>query len=43
MPLFGSSKKSPVELVKNLQDSLQVLEKEPAGSKKSDKVSSILN
>lgn len=37
MPLFGSSKKSPSELVKNLHDSLQVVDKEPTGSKKSDK------
>lgn len=37
MPLFGSSKKSPSELVKNVQDSLQVVDKEPPGSKKSDK------
>jgi len=43
MPLFGSSKKSPSELVKNLHDSLQVVDKEPTGSKKSDKVSSFLN
>jgi len=43
MPLFGSSKKSPAELVKNLRDSLEVLENEPTGSKKSDKVSSFLN
>ncbi|KAJ7376988.1 Calcium-binding protein 39-like [Desmophyllum pertusum] len=37
MPLFGSSKKSPVEMVKNIQESLQVLEKESSGGKKSDK------
>lgn len=37
MPLFGSSKKSPAELIKSLQDSLKVLEKDSAGSKKSDK------
>ena len=42
MPLFGSSKKSPAELVKNIQESIQVLEKEPVGSKKCEKVSSIL-
>ena len=42
MPLFGSSKKSPPEVVKNLQDALSVLEKEAAGSKKSEKVSSCL-
>ncbi|KAL9963438.1 hypothetical protein ACROYT_G026949 [Oculina patagonica] len=37
MPLFGSSKKSPSELVKNAQDCIAVLDKEPAGTKKSDK------
>ena len=42
MPLFGSSKKSPVEMVKNIQESLQVLEKESSGGKKSDKVSTFL-
>ena len=38
MPLFGSSKKNPAEMVKVIQDSIQVLEKESSG-KKSDKVS----
>ncbi|XP_020904274.1 calcium-binding protein 39 [Exaiptasia diaphana] len=37
MPLFGSSKKSPVELVKIATDALNTLEKEPQGSKKAEK------
>lgn len=39
MPLFGSSKKSPVELVKIATDAILTLEKEPQGSKKAEKVS----
>ena len=39
MPLFGSSKKNPAEIVKILCDALQVLEKETVSSKKTDKVS----
>ena len=38
MPLFGSSKKSPTEIVKIVKDSFAVLDKDDAG-KKSDKVS----
>ena len=42
MPLFGSSKKNPVEIVKNARDAFMVLEKEEHG-KKSEKVITILN
>ena len=37
MPLFGSSKKNPAEIAKNLRDSLLILEKDEQG-KKSEKV-----
>ncbi|EDO40951.1 predicted protein [Nematostella vectensis] len=37
MPLFGSSKKSPAEVVKNTTDALNALNKEPQGSKKAEK------
>ncbi|XP_031557489.1 calcium-binding protein 39-like [Actinia tenebrosa] len=37
MPLFGSSKKSPQEVVKSTREALTVLEKEPPGSKKAEK------
>ena len=42
MPLFGSSKKSPAELVKIANDDLQVIENESTGSRKYDKVSYLL-
>jgi len=38
MPLFGSSKKSPVEVVKSARDALATIDKEPPGSKKAEKV-----
>lgn len=37
MPLFGSSKKSPPEVVKSIREALGALEKEPSG-KKAEKV-----
>ena len=37
MPLFSSSKKSPVEVAKSLREALAALEKEPTG-KKAEKV-----
>ncbi|KAK3749956.1 hypothetical protein QZH41_013869, partial [Actinostola sp. cb2023] len=37
MPLFGSSKKSPTEVVKSTREALNALEKEPPGSKKAEK------
>lgn len=37
MPLFGSSKKNPVEIVKNTRDAFNVLENNEHG-KKSEKV-----
>ncbi|RMX42098.1 hypothetical protein pdam_00001304 [Pocillopora damicornis] len=37
MPLFGSSKKSPAELIKIANDDLQVIENESTGSRKYDK------
>ena len=39
MPLFGSSKKNPTEIVKVTMDALQVLEKESVSGKKTEKVS----
>ena len=38
MPLFGSSKKSPAEMVKITMDAQEVLQKESPGSKKAEKV-----
>lgn len=37
MPLFGSSKKSPAEMVKITMDAQEVLQKESPGSKKAEK------
>lgn len=37
MPLFGSSKKSPLEITKSLSDSLLILQQDAPGGKKSDK------
>ena len=42
MPLFGSSKKNPAEIVKLTTDALQVLDKESVSGKKTEKVSEIV-
>lgn len=42
MPLFGSSKKNPAEIVKVTMDALQVLEKESVSGKKTEKVSDLV-
>ena len=39
MPLFGSSKKNPAEVVKMAGDALAVLDNESASGKKTEKVS----
>ena len=38
MPLFGSSKKNPAEIVKATKDALTILEQEATSSKKTEKV-----
>ena len=42
MPLFGSSKKNPVEIVKISRDALAVLNQEATSGKKAEKVICIL-
>ena len=38
MPLFGSSKKNPAEIVKVTNEALMILEQEATSSKKTEKV-----
>ena len=38
MPLFGSSKKNPAEIVKATNDALTILAQEATSSKKTEKV-----